>query len=85
MESVNEVTERILRFNAGRAADLLKIKYAKMAERPFAFYRATCHLFADAWPRDSALNSTPPVWGCGDLHFENFGSYKGDNRLVTST
>lgn len=82
MEGVNEVTARVLRFNAGRAADLLEIKYAKMAGKPFAFYRATCHLFADAWPRDSALNSTPAVWGCGDLHFENFGSYKGDNRLV---
>jgi uncharacterized protein (DUF2252 family) len=22
------------------------------------------------------------VWVCGDLHLENFGSYKGDNRLV---
>lgn len=22
------------------------------------------------------------TWACGDLHLENFGSYKGDNRLV---
>ena len=22
------------------------------------------------------------IWVCGDLHFENFGTYKGDNRLV---
>lgn len=22
------------------------------------------------------------TWVCGDLHLENFGSYKGDNRLV---
>ena len=22
------------------------------------------------------------TWVCGDLHFENFGSYKGENRLV---
>lgn len=82
MEGVSTVSARILEYNAGRAADLLTVKYSKMAARPFAFYRATCHLFAEAWPRRSPLNSTPPVWGCGDLHFENFGSYKGDNRLV---
>src|SRR5205823_3648416 len=29
-----------------------------------------------------ALNDAPPVWVCGDLHVENFGTYKGDNRLV---
>jgi uncharacterized protein (DUF2252 family) len=27
------------------------------------------------------LNAAPAVWVCGDLHLENFGSYKGDNRL----
>ncbi|MEB3324694.1 MAG: DUF2252 family protein [Cyanobacteriota bacterium] len=30
----------------------------------------------------SALDATPTAWICGDLHLENFGSYKGDNRLV---
>jgi len=48
----------------------------------FAFFRGTCHLFYEDWPRASALNEAPPVWVCGDLHLENFGSYKGDNRLV---
>ena len=23
----------------------------------------------------------PLVWACGDLHFENFGSFQGDNGL----
>src|SRR5262249_38331315 len=27
-------------------------------------------------------NEAPRVWLCGDLHLENFGSFKGDNRLV---
>ncbi|MES1226129.1 MAG: DUF2252 family protein, partial [Bacteroidota bacterium] len=26
--------------------------------------------------------ASPAVWACGDLHIENFGSYKGSNRLV---
>ncbi len=25
---------------------------------------------------------SPVSWICGDLHLENFGSYKGNNRLV---
>jgi uncharacterized protein (DUF2252 family) len=28
------------------------------------------------------MNLAPLTWICGDLHLENFGSYKGDNRLV---
>ncbi|MBI3569227.1 MAG: DUF2252 family protein [Gemmatimonadetes bacterium] len=53
-----------------------------MAASPFSFYRGSCQLFFDAWPARSPLDRTPAVWGCGDLHFENFGSFKGDNRLV---
>lgn len=33
------------------------------------------------FPCDPLLNSAPPAWICGDLHLENFGAYKGDNRL----
>jgi uncharacterized protein (DUF2252 family) len=28
------------------------------------------------------FKSAPLAWLCGDLHLENFGSYKADNRLV---
>jgi uncharacterized protein (DUF2252 family) len=28
------------------------------------------------------LEKAPLAWCCGDLHLENFGCYKGDNRLV---
>jgi uncharacterized protein (DUF2252 family) len=80
--SLNALTARILRYHKGRAPDLLERKYAAMAASPFAFYRGSCQLFVDAWPRHTALNDTPEVWSCGDLHFENLGCYKGDNRLV---
>ena len=73
---------RILRFNEGRDPERLDMKYEAMRQSPFAFFRGTCHLFWEDWPRDSPLNSAPVTWVCGDLHFENFGSYKGDNRLV---
>lgn len=82
MGGLSGVTARIVRYHAGRAPDLLRRKYAAMQASPFAFYRGSCQLFADAWPARSALNSAPAIWSCGDLHFENMGCYKGDNRLA---
>jgi uncharacterized protein (DUF2252 family) len=79
---LSAVTARIVRYHEGRAPELLDRKYAAMAANPFAFYRGSCQLFVDAWPVRSALNDAPAVWSCGDLHFENLGCYKGDNRLV---
>jgi uncharacterized protein (DUF2252 family) len=76
------VIERIQRFNEGRDPELIQLKYQVMRSDSFAFFRGTCHLFYEDWPVDSSLNEAPPVWICGDLHLENFGSYKGDNRLV---
>lgn len=82
MNARSGIAQRIARYHTGRAPDLLARKYALMAASPFAFYRGGCQLFFDAWPKHSPLDDSPPMWACGDLHFENFGSYKGDNRLV---
>ena len=77
-----DVVQQIQRFNAGRRADLLARKYQKMRASPFAFLRGTCHLFYDRLAAAHDLKKSPIVWVCGDLHLENFGSYKGDNRQV---
>ncbi len=76
------VVERIQQFNQGRKAELLDLKYQNMRQNAFAFLRGTCHLFYADLPEASPLNVAPPVWVCGDLHLENFGSYKGSDRLV---
>lgn len=76
------VYERITSFNAGRDPELLPLKYRAIADNPFSFLRGTCHLFYEDLPRGSMLDNSPAAWLCGDLHLENFGSYKGDNRLV---
>ncbi|HAX74595.1 MAG TPA: DUF2252 domain-containing protein [Cyanobacteria bacterium UBA11372] len=78
----SNVIERIYQFNENRDAELVKIKYERMRADVFTFFRGTCHLFYQDWPQDSPLNQAPPVWNCGDLHLQNFGTYKGDNRLV---
>lgn len=76
------VIEAIRSTNAGRDPERLAMKYAKMAQSPFIFLRGACHLFYPALPEHPSLHQAPLAWACGDLHFENFGSYKGDNRLV---
>lgn len=79
---MTDVIKRIEKFNQGRIPELLHLKYKSMRTNSFAFFRGTCHLFYEDWPVESVLNTAPSVWVCGDLHLENFGSYKGDNRLV---
>ncbi len=69
-------------YNAGRDPARLALKYQAMRASPFAFLRGSCHLFYRRLPRSGVLKTAPRVWCCGDLHLENFGSYKGDNRLV---
>ena len=78
----DRMVERIRRSNAGRDPERLALKYAAMRKSAFAFLRGTCHLFYEDLPKSPLLKNAPAVWACGDLHLENFGSYKGDNRLV---
>ena len=68
-------------FNAGRDPERLAMKYERMRSNAFAFLRGSCHLFYGQLPDAGVLRKAPLAWVCGDLHLENFGSYKGDNRL----
>ncbi|MEP7103037.1 MAG: DUF2252 family protein [Burkholderiales bacterium] len=77
-----DVAAQIRTFNAGRDPRRLKLKHAAMRASPFAFLRGTCHLFYARMARGGVHKAAPKVWVCGDLHLENFGSYKGDNRLA---
>lgn len=77
-----DVVRRLKAFNLGRDPECLQIKYRNMRSSPFVFLRGTCHLFYDRLPRGGLFKSAPLTWVCGDLHLENFGSFKGDNRLV---
>lgn len=77
-----EVMASIALYNAGRNPERLALKFAKMAQSPFVFLRGASHLFYEALPDIPLFREAPLAWACGDLHFENFGSYKGDNRQV---
>jgi uncharacterized protein (DUF2252 family) len=76
------VAERIRSFNAGRDPERLAMKLARLRASPFGFFRGTCHLFYKGLSRDGIFATAPAGWICGDAHLENFGSYKGDNRLA---
>ncbi len=76
------IYERIIAFNKDRLPDMVKLKYKGMAENIYRFYRGTCHLFYEDICKATALPPSPTTWICGDLHLENFGSYKADNREV---
>lgn len=63
-------------------AQLAALKRQKMASSPFAFYRGSGPEFYGAWLKPLLGLKAPTVWLNGDLHLENFGTYRGDNRLT---
>src|ERR1700759_5034213 len=77
-----ELAERLKAFNKDLLPEMVQLKYEAMTENAFRFYRGTCHLFYEDLANASPLPLSPVAWICGDLHIENFGSYKGDNKLV---
>ena len=74
--------ERIISYNAGRYAPLLRLKYQALAESPFRFFRGTDHLFYEDLAHDDPWKDRTKTWCCGDLHLENFGSYRASNGQV---
>ncbi len=77
-----DVIRSIREFNNKRDPERLAMKYQAMRTNPFVFLRGTCHLFYARLPKTSIFKNAPLTWTCGDMHLENFGSYKGDNRLA---
>jgi len=79
---MRSLEERLKAFNAPLLPEKVKLKYEAMAANPFRFFRGTCHLFYEDLGAAEPLPLSPLAWICGDLHIENFGSYRGDNKLV---
>ncbi len=79
---MSSVIKRINEYNATLPANLKTLKWAALKESPFRFFRGTCHLFAADFAHSYGFKNKLRTWICGDAHFENFGSYKGENRQV---
>ncbi|GAB7029207.1 DUF2252 domain-containing protein [Streptomyces sp. NPDC021749] len=62
----------------GRVADLVPLRYGRMLESPFAFYRGAAALMAaDLGARPHTGIETQL---CGDAHLQNFGLYASPER-----
>lgn len=62
----------------------LRLKHQRMAESPFIFLRATFYRWMQLWPKICPkLANAPPVLAVGDLHVENFGTWRDkEGRLI---
>lgn len=62
----------------------LRLKHQRMAESPFPFFRATFYRWMQVWPEVCPdLAKAPQVLAVGDLHVENFGTWRDlEGRLV---
>jgi len=85
--NIIEATSRYERWLAGRLPLMrsdLQLKHRRMALDPFSFLRASFYRWAQLWPQQCpSLASAPPVLGVGDLHVENFGTWRDEEgRLV---
>jgi uncharacterized protein (DUF2252 family) len=62
----------------------LELKHRRMAEAPFLFLRATFYRWAQQWCDEcSELAGAPKVLAVGDLHVENFGTWRdSEGRLI---
>src|SRR5579859_6727774 len=62
----------------------VKLKHQNMANAPFPFFRATFYRWAQWWPIICPnLARAPVVLAVGDLHVENFGTWRdSEGRLI---
>ena len=59
----------------------LETKHASMGANGFAFLRATYYRWAQLFPElEPALGEAPALLAVGDLHFENFGTWRDDRN-----
>lgn len=63
-----------------RVPELLPIRYERMSESPFSFYRGSALIMANDLA--STPNSNIRVQACGDAHISNFGMFQSPERRL---
>jgi uncharacterized protein (DUF2252 family) len=79
---MENISERIIAFNSNRLPEMVQLKYEFMTENLFRYFRGTNHIFYERLAGQNDFPKSPDAWICGDLHLENFGTFKSDNRQV---
>ena len=87
VSSIHDATRRYERWLREQTAVVegdLRRKHEMMRGSVFAFLRATYYRWAERWPQDgSDLADGPVVTAIGDLHVENFGTWRDlEGRLA---
>ena len=63
-----------------RVPELVPIRYGRMLENPFAFFRGGAAIMA--WDLSRSPTSDLRVQACGDAHLENFGAFAAPDRTL---
>jgi uncharacterized protein (DUF2252 family) len=72
--------ELLRRSDAGRMNKLIAIRYGRMLESPFAFYRGAAEVMAADLARTPTTGLK--VQACGDCHLLNFGGFATPERSI---
>jgi uncharacterized protein (DUF2252 family) len=81
LKAAQDPIDAVVAVNRDRDPQLLARKFEAMAADRFAFLRASAG-WAHAGLDLAALPPSPVSWVCGDLHLNNFGCFRGLNRVV---
>lgn len=66
--------------NEGRLPELIPIRWGRMLQSPFTFYRGSAGLMA--WDLSTLPSTKTPVQACGDCHLLNFGAFATPERNI---
>jgi uncharacterized protein (DUF2252 family) len=70
----------LLRSDHGRLPELLPIRYGRMQQSPFAFFRGSAAVMA--WDLSKTPTTGIRVQACGDCHASNFGGFASPERQL---
>jgi Uncharacterized protein conserved in bacteria (DUF2252) len=68
------------KLDAGRVQELVPIRYGRMLQSPFAFYRGSAGVMAADLARTPSTGLN--VQACGDFHLANFGGFATSERHI---
>ena len=72
--------EMLQRSDCGRLPELLPIRYGRMQQSPFAFFRGSAAVMA--WDLSKIPATGIRVQACGDCHASNFGGFASPERQL---
>jgi uncharacterized protein (DUF2252 family) len=76
----HDPVDLLIQSSEGRIPQLVPIRYGRMVQSPFAFYRGAASIMAADLARTP--RSGPRIQACGDCHLLNFGGFATPERRL---